>query len=84
MNDGNGADGYAAVAVRVRRGGKPASVVLAAPARDGAGLTLATKSALPYFNWGDMARPGSPVDQLRGAVATSSGAQDALDCLRRR
>jgi hypothetical protein len=78
---GADANGYLAVAVTVMKGGQTDEVVLAAPVQDGNGLTLATDSALPYFNWGDMAVEGSPVDDMRDAVGNSDAAQEALACL---
>ncbi|MCW2815307.1 MAG: hypothetical protein JWN84_2762 [Nocardioides sp.] len=72
---------YAAYAVRVSKGGETADVVLAAPVTEGESLTLATEGALPYFNWGDVATDGSPVDEIRDTVEASDGAAEALACL---
>ena len=75
-----GADGYLAVAVQVTKSGATEHVVVAEPITEGEGLTMATDSALPYLNWGDMATDGSPADTLRDAVADSDAASKALAC----
>ena len=78
---GDDADGYLAVALNATKDGQTEPVVLAAPVNEGEGLTLATDSALPYLDWGDMAGEGSMADALRDTVGNSNAAQLALACL---
>lgn len=73
---------FGAFAVHVRRGPTERYVVLAAPIKEGEGLTLATESALPFFTWGNMAADGSPAAKVRDAVFSSDGATAALACAR--
>lgn len=71
-----------AAAVEVVRGSESAIVILALRGDQQSNIAVqATKPALKWFNWGEMATDGSPVAEARDLVEVSKAATQAESCL---